>query len=121
MCIRDSNEVAIASLGGAIPSNLAKSVSLELAEKGYIERSWTGLECQPFIQDTKPGVLISGVIDGSPAMVSGFLPGDLVTQVDGKKVLAKIREDLPLFHQIISLPFLRREKLVSPVFEMKSR
>ena len=96
------NEVAIASLGGAIPSNLAKSVSLELAEKGYIERSWTGLECQPFIQDTKPGVLISGVIDGSPAMVSGFLPGDLVTQVDGKKVLAKIREDLPLFHQIIS-------------------
>ena len=96
------NEVAIASLGGAIPSNLAKSVSLELAEKGYIERSWTGLECQPFIQDTKPGVLISGVIDGSPAMASGFLPGDLVTQVDGKKVLAKIREDLPLFHQIIS-------------------
>ena len=96
------NEVAIASLGGAIPSNLAKSVSLELAEKGYIERSWTGLECQPFIQDTKPGVLISGVIDGSPAMVSRFLPGDLVTQVDGKKVLAKIREDLPLFHQIIS-------------------
>jgi len=96
------NEVAIASLGGAIPSNLAKSVSQELAEKGYIERSWTGLECQPFIQDTKPGVLISGVIDGSPAMASGFLPGDLVTQVDGKKVLAKIREDLPLFHQIIS-------------------
>jgi S1-C subfamily serine protease len=35
-------------------------------------------------------------------MASGFLPGDLVTQVDGKKVLAKIREDLPLFHQIIS-------------------
>ena len=33
------NEVAIASLGGAIPSNLAKSVSQELAEKGYIERS----------------------------------------------------------------------------------
>jgi serine protease Do len=96
------NEVAIASLGGAIPSNLAKSVSLELAEKGYIERSWIGLECQPFIQDTKPGVLISGVIDGSPAQASGFLPGDLVTQVDGKKVLAKIREDLPLFHQIIS-------------------
>jgi serine protease Do len=96
------NEVAIASLGGAIPSNLAKSVSLELAKKGYIERSWTGLECQPFIQDSKPGVLISGVIDGSPAMVSGFLPGDLITQVNGKQVFAKIREDLPLFHQIIS-------------------
>ena len=41
------NEVAIASLGGAIPSNLAKEVAKELASKGYIERSWTGLECQP--------------------------------------------------------------------------
>ena len=49
------NEVAIASLGGAIPSNLAKSVSLELAEKGYIERSWIGLECQPFIQTPNRG------------------------------------------------------------------
>jgi len=107
------NEVAIASLGGAIPSNLAKSVSQELAEKGYIERSWIGLECQPFIQDTQPGVLISGVIDGSPAQASGLLPGDLITQVDGKEVLAKIREDLPLFHQIISALPPQREIVLS--------
>ena len=40
------NEVGIGSLGGAIPSNLARSVSKELAEQGYISRCWTGLECQ---------------------------------------------------------------------------
>lgn len=38
------NEVGIGSLGGAIPSNLAKEVSLELADKGYVSRAWTGLE-----------------------------------------------------------------------------
>ena len=113
------NEVAIASLGGAIPSNLAKSVSQELAEKGYIERSWIGLECQPFIQDTQPGVLISGVIDGSPAQASGLLPGDLITQVDGKEVLAKIREDLPLFHQIISALPPQREIVLSGFRNLK--
>ena len=96
------NEVAIASLGGAIPSNLAQSVSLELAEKGYIERSWIGLECQPFLKGAKPGVLISGVIEGSPAEASGFLPGDVVTQIAGQSVQAKIQEDLPLFHQLVS-------------------
>ena len=47
------NEVAIASLGGAIPANLAKQVAAELAEKGYIERSWTGLECQPYLTGTR--------------------------------------------------------------------
>ena len=47
------NEVAIASLGGAIPSNLAKQISSELARNGYIERSWVGLECQPYLKTKK--------------------------------------------------------------------
>ena len=96
------NEVAIASLGGAIPSNLAKRVALELAEKGYIERSWIGLECQPSMKDSTAGILISGIIDGSPADSAGFLPGDIITSLQGQKVNARIPEDLPPFHQIIS-------------------
>ena len=39
------NEVGIGSLGGAIPSNLAKKISDELAKNGFVSRSWTGLEC----------------------------------------------------------------------------
>ena len=96
------NEVAIASLGGAIPANLAKQVAAELAEKGYIERSWTGLECQPYLTGTRAGILVSGVIDGSPAQLVGMLPGDIITRFAGQKVEAKIPEDLPPFHQIIS-------------------
>lgn len=96
------NEVAIASLGGAIPSNLAKEVSAELAEKGWVERSWIGLECQPYLKAHRAGILVSGVIDESPAKKAGILPGDIITHLDGKSVQAKIPEDLPPFHQIIS-------------------
>ena len=96
------NEVAIASLGGAIPSNLAKEISRELAQNGYIERSWVGLECQPYLKDKTAGILISGVIESSPAEKAGMIPGDLLTKLNGQKVEAKIPEDLPPFHQIIS-------------------
>ena len=96
------NEVAIASLGGAIPSNLAKEISSELSENGFIERSWTGLECQPILKEIETGILVSGVIENSPAEEAGFLPGDLISHLNDKRVDAKIPEDLPPFHQIIS-------------------
>ena len=63
------NEVAIASLGGAIPSNLAREISAQLADRGFVERSWTGLECQPHLSGNQKGILVSGVIDESPALL----------------------------------------------------
>ena len=99
------NEVSIASLGGAIPSNLAKSIALELADNGFVERSWTGLECQHSFEGNKKGILIAGVIAGSPAELAGLKPGDLITHLDGSPVQALIPEDLPPFHQkICSIP-----------------
>ena len=90
------NEVAIASLGGAI-LNLANEISKELAENGFIERSWTGLECQPILKEAEEGILVSGVIENSPAKEAGFLPGDTISQLNDKRVNAKIPEDLLLF------------------------
>ena len=94
------NEVGIGSLGGAIPANLAKEVSLELAEKGYVSRAWTGLECQPNLDPDRQGLLVSGVIEDSPADQAGIKPGDLITHFAGQKVNARIPEDMPLFNQI---------------------
>ena len=96
------NEVAIASLGGAIPSNLAREISAQLADRGFVERSWTGLECQPHLSGNQKGILVSGVIDESPALLAGILPGDIITHLNGTTVEAKIPEDLPPFHQKIS-------------------
>ena len=94
------NEVGIGSLGGAIPSNLAKQVSKELAERGYISRAWTGLECQPNLDQNSSGILVAGVIDGSPGKKAGFKSGDIITHFGGKAVQARIPEDIPLFNQI---------------------
>ena len=94
------NEVGIGSLGGAIPANLAKQVSLELAKNGYVARAWTGLECQPNLDPNSKGLLVAGVIKGSPASKAGLAPGDKITHFAGQPVNARIPEDIPLFNQI---------------------
>ena len=94
------NEVGIGSLGGAIPSNLAQEVSQQLAEKGFVARCWTGLECQPVLNPTDTGILVAGVIKDSPAHRAGIKPGDLIKTYAGMKVNARIAEDLPLFNQL---------------------
>ena len=90
--------MGIGSLGGAIPSNLARIVSKELAENGFISRCWTGLECQPVLDPNQKGILVAGIIKGSPADDAGFKPGDMIKTYDGKKVMARIAEDLPIFN-----------------------
>lgn len=94
------NEVGIGSLGGAIPSNLARDVSGELAANGFVKRCWTGLECQPVLDPRKSGILVAGVIEDSPAEMAGIKPGDLIKTYAGKKVGARIAEDLPVFNQL---------------------
>ncbi len=98
------NEVGIASLGGAIPSNLAKKVSAELIAKGSVTRSWIGLEVQPLLRGmTKErGVLVSGVLKGSPADQAGMKHGDFVIEFNGQPVTdCWVEEDLPVFNAMV--------------------
>ncbi|MEY3895651.1 MAG: hypothetical protein RLZZ214_1170 [Verrucomicrobiota bacterium] len=98
------NEVGIGSLGGAIPSNLARKVSDELIAKGHVERSWIGLVAQPLLKssDAKAGILVGGVISGSPAEAAGLKAGDLVTRCNGTEIAAsRAPEDLPVFNRIL--------------------
>ena len=124
------NEVGIGSLGGAIPSNLARSVSKELAENGFISRCWTGLECQPVLDPNQDGLLVAGIIEGSPANDAGFKPGDIIKMYDGKKVSARIAEDLPIFNQLsygmkvgkkVKINGLRNSKKISWVLTTSKR
>ena len=124
------NEVGIGSLGGAIPSNLARSVSKELAENGFITRCWTGLECQPVLDPNQDGLLVAGIIEGSPANDAGFKPGDIIKMYDGKKVSARIAEDLPIFNQLsygmkvgkkVKINGLRNSKKISWVLTTAKR
>jgi len=95
------NEVGIGSLGGAIPSNLAKKVAKQLESHGYVSRSWVGLECQPIIEENQSGILVAGVIADSPADLAKIKAGDIITKYAGKKVSARIPEDIPIFNQLV--------------------
>jgi serine protease Do len=98
------NEVGIGSLGGAIPSNLALKVANELIASGRVQRSWVGLVLQPLLKsmDAKSGILVGGVIEGSPAEKSGFKAGDLLTKCNGNDIPAsRAAEDIPVFNRIL--------------------
>jgi serine protease Do len=97
------NEVGLASLGGAIPSNLAKSVAEQLMRRGSVARSWTGIEIQERMKSfaATRGALVAGVIDGSPAAQAGLRAGDIITEFDGVPVNAEIMEDVPVFNGLV--------------------
>jgi serine protease Do len=98
------NEVGIGSLGGAIPSNLARKIADELIASGHVERSWLGLTVQPLLKssDAKTGILVGGVISGSPAEKAGLKAGDLITKCDGTEIAAsRAPEDVPVFNRLL--------------------
>jgi serine protease Do len=97
------NEISF-GIAGAIPGNLAKRIALELINQGEIIRSWFGFEVQPLLKSYqgKTGVLVSGVIEGSPADKAGLLPGDIIVKLAGYDVTVQFNEELPLFNQVVN-------------------
>lgn len=98
------NEIGIGSLGGAIPSNLARGVARELIAKGRVWRSWIGLEVQPLLKEmtNAHGILVADVLPDSPAQDAGLQPGDLVTVYDGRPVTdTRAPEEVPLFNRLV--------------------
>ncbi|MGH7259758.1 MAG: DegQ family serine endoprotease [Nitrospiraceae bacterium] len=79
-------------IGFAVPSNLARSVVEQLVKHGKVVRGWLGVS----IQDLSPelasqfglpepkGVLVSEVLDDSPAKRAGLERGDVIVEYDGK-------------------------------------
>lgn len=95
------NEISF-GLGGAIPGNLAKSVAAELMAAGRIRRSWLGIDVQPLFKHSQQehGVLISGVLDHSPASDAGIEAGDLLLRLNGTITDVKFDEQLPDFMRL---------------------
>ncbi len=89
-------------IGFAIPSNMAKSVSAQLKEKGKVTRGWIGVSIQSvspeiakaFGLKEEKGALVADVVAGSPAEAAGIKRGDIIVSFDGKEI--KNSTDLPV-------------------------
>src|SRR6266568_129276 len=81
-------------IGFAIPANLARDVMENLVKDGHVTRGYLGV----MIQDLTPalakefnlkesgGALVGDVTPDSPAEKAGIKSGDVIVEVDGKKV-----------------------------------
>jgi S1-C subfamily serine protease len=66
----------------------------QIVRNGSVTRGWVGIEVQEITPELAEsfklsgvqGALIAGVMRGSPADKAGIRPGDVLTQVTGKKV-----------------------------------
>jgi serine protease Do len=90
------NEISY-GLSGAIPGNLAKSVADQIIAHGKVARSWVGLDVQPLFKrgTEQHGVVISGVLENSPAAKAGMKPGDLLLRVNGQPTDVRFEEQMP--------------------------
>jgi serine protease Do len=82
-------------LGFALPSNTAVRVYNQLVQNGKVTRGSIGIQYtsnpdaglfRAFGLQPGAGVVVESVIAGSPAAKSGLRPGDIITQIDGKKI-----------------------------------
>jgi len=100
------NEISF-GLAGAIPGNLARAIGEELIAKGKIQRSWLGIDVQPLFKHTQDehGIVIGGVLAGSPADHAGLHAGDLLLRLNGISTDVRFDEQLPEFMKLTtSLP-----------------
>ena len=79
-------------IGFAIPVSLARSVMEQIIQTGSVTRGWIGIEVRELNREqikelalpNVAGVLVTGVVNGSPADTGGIAPGDIL-QAIGKE------------------------------------
>ena len=108
------NELRI-GLAGAIPGNLVKSVSDEIIAHGKVVRAWLGATVQPRLKHAKEtrGILVGGVVSGSPAAAAGLRGGDTIIRINGVNTDAQFAEQVPDFNRLVAaLPIGREAEVV---------
>lgn len=81
-------------IGFAIPVNMAKDIYNDLKSKGKVTRGWLGISVQDITEDIaanmgikeREGALVADVVKGDPAEKAGLKTGDVIIEIDGKKV-----------------------------------
>ncbi|MDH3859816.1 MAG: Do family serine endopeptidase, partial [Gammaproteobacteria bacterium] len=81
-------------IGFAIPANMAKASMGQIIEYGEVKRGQIGVGIQNITPDLRDafdlakgqfGVLVTNVVEDSPAASAGIRSGDIIIEVDGQK------------------------------------
>jgi len=96
-------------IGFAIPTNTVNDVLDELKNQGKVSHPWLGIQMSDLDQEiaqyfglqSTDGVVILGVIPGSPAERAGLQQRDVILEIDGGKIkntkqLAKAIEEMKI-------------------------
>ena len=92
------NTVIIATgqnLGFAVPISMVKEILPSIKEKGRPDMGWLGVSAQMVTPDIAEalglqepvGAIINGITKNSPADKAGLKRGDVIMELDGKKIL----------------------------------
>ncbi|HDK41365.1 MAG TPA: PDZ domain-containing protein, partial [Nitrospirae bacterium] len=81
-------------IGFAIPSNMARLVMDQLIKEGKVTRGWLGVTIQRITPELAKefglkkarGALVGDILKGSPAEKAGVQRGDVILEVNGKKI-----------------------------------
>ncbi len=81
-------------IGFAIPTDMAKSVMESIIKHGRVIRGWLGVSIQNLTPELSKslgikqeyGALVADVVKDSPADKAGLKRGDLIVELDGKKI-----------------------------------
>lgn len=81
-------------IGFAIPTSTIKTVMEAIITDGQVIRGWIGVEPQDITAEMAEsfnftqtsGTIVAAVIRGGPADLAGIKPGDILLEIDGKKI-----------------------------------
>ena len=107
-------------IGFAIPSNLAQDLMQQLVRDGEVRRGKIGVSLQELTEElqqvfsVEKGVVVSAVQPKSPAEGAGLRRGDVLTEIDGRKVqtLSQVKNTIGLLSvgEQIKVKFIRKKQ-----------
>jgi serine protease DegS len=90
-----AKNLGVEGIGFAIPVNMVRGVVSEIIAKGRVVRGWIGIVPEDVSDEQASqlglahgGVVVATLYLGSPAVQAGLRSGDIVTQIDGARVMS---------------------------------
>ena len=130
---RNQQGVPLTGLNFAVSIDSVKQVLPQLINQGEVTRAWLGVWFQEITPEMGEkfglmdgqGVLISEVVENSPAEEAGLKPGDVIVEIDGTKITDGTQFQQEIMYrdvgEEISISLVRNQEKQSVTVELGRR